>query len=461
MDPSHRIDPDPPLESDPTGSSMKTTMRRPGRATFPIRSRTALGISPVARQRCTDAHPLMFPGFSSVASVMSPLYPDPHRRNGANEPTEPGPGHGRRANEAIEPAHRVAKRANEATDPDHQVAKRANEANGKLRRIYGLDAPSPWPESRASEPTKRSQWQSGEAMLKIPDDLLLSTRPILPVPLPSSGLTVRPRKMTKRSRLMYPNWWLASGCRPRRAWGAGAASPAGQGPGLRPGGGARPTGEPATAAPPPVRVHERRSQWQSGENTLNAANEAIAIIMAILRPLTALLATLIFLSTQVLKNQHQPLDTAAAPADSPAWCYFSSRGGGQSMGASKATAKGLSRREREIMEVIYRRGQATAAEVLEGMPDPPSYSAVRAMLRVLEEKGHLRHEQRGPRYVFLPTVPREQARRSALRQLVQTFFDGSTEQAVAALLDQSDSKLSGVELDRLARLIDQARKEGR
>lgn len=124
-------------------------------------------------------------------------------------------------------------------------------------------------------------------------------------------------------------------------------------------------------------------------------------------------------------------------------------------------ASGLSRRERQIMDVIYSRGQATAAEVLEGLPDPPSYSAVRAMLRVLEDKGHLRHEQQGPRYVFLPTVPREQARRSALDQLVQTFFDGSTEQAVAALLDRSDRALSNAELDRLARLIAQARKEGR
>jgi predicted transcriptional regulator len=131
------------------------------------------------------------------------------------------------------------------------------------------------------------------------------------------------------------------------------------------------------------------------------------------------------------------------------------------MRMEKAVKKGLSRRQRQIMDVIYGRGQATAAEVLEGLPDPPSYSAVRAMLRVLEEKGHLKHEQQGPRYVFLPTVPREQARRSALRQLVQTFFDGSTEQAVAALLDLSNRSLTDAELDRLARLIDQARKEGR
>ncbi len=129
--------------------------------------------------------------------------------------------------------------------------------------------------------------------------------------------------------------------------------------------------------------------------------------------------------------------------------------------AKRDDKKGLSRRERQIMDVVYRRGRATAAEVLEDLPDPPSYSAVRAMLRVLEEKGELRHEQDGPRYVFLPTVPREQARRSALRNLVRTFFDGSTEQAVAALLDPADGKLSDAELARLARLINRARKEGR
>jgi predicted transcriptional regulator len=131
------------------------------------------------------------------------------------------------------------------------------------------------------------------------------------------------------------------------------------------------------------------------------------------------------------------------------------------MGGSRKPEQGLSRRERQIMESIYRRGQATAAEVLEDLPDPPSYSAVRAMLRVLEEKGRLRHEQQGPRYLFMPTVPREQARRSALQQLVHTFFDGSPEQVIAALLDPSDRKLSDAELERLARLIDRARKEGR
>ncbi len=128
---------------------------------------------------------------------------------------------------------------------------------------------------------------------------------------------------------------------------------------------------------------------------------------------------------------------------------------------TQTTNPTLTRRERQIMDIIYRRGQATAAEVLAELPDPPSYSAVRALLRVLEEKGHLRHEQQGPRYVFLPTVARDRARRSALRQIVRTFFDGSAEQAVAALLDMSRDKLRPDELDRLSGLIDKARKEGR
>jgi predicted transcriptional regulator len=115
----------------------------------------------------------------------------------------------------------------------------------------------------------------------------------------------------------------------------------------------------------------------------------------------------------------------------------------------------LSRRERQIMDVIYERGQATAAEVAEAIPDPPSYSAVRALLRILEEKGYLRHEQQGLRYVFLPTVKRASARRSALKGLVRTFFEGSVEQTVAALLD--DKKLSSEELARLADLLDRAR----
>ena len=120
----------------------------------------------------------------------------------------------------------------------------------------------------------------------------------------------------------------------------------------------------------------------------------------------------------------------------------------------------LSRRERQIMAVIYRLGRATAADVLEQLDDPPSYSAVRAHLRVLEEKGHLRHEQEGPRYVFRPTLPREQVRDTALRHLVQTFFEGSASQAMAALLD-ANPRISKAELERLSRLIEKARKEGR
>lgn len=121
----------------------------------------------------------------------------------------------------------------------------------------------------------------------------------------------------------------------------------------------------------------------------------------------------------------------------------------------------LSRRERQIMDIIFRTGRATVTEVMEQLDDPPSYSGVRALLRVLVEKGHLRYVQEGPRYVYLSTLPRERARVGALKQVVQTFFDGSASQAVAALLDAQRSRLSKAELDKLARLIDQARKEGR
>lgn len=121
----------------------------------------------------------------------------------------------------------------------------------------------------------------------------------------------------------------------------------------------------------------------------------------------------------------------------------------------------LSRRERQIMDVIYRLGQATAQEVVDNLGDPPSYSAVRGLLRILEEKGHVRHRQDGPRYVYQPTVSREKARESALKQLVRTFFQDSPEEAVAALLDMSAAKLSDEDLDRLADLIERARKEGR
>jgi predicted transcriptional regulator len=121
----------------------------------------------------------------------------------------------------------------------------------------------------------------------------------------------------------------------------------------------------------------------------------------------------------------------------------------------------LSRRERQIMDVVYRLDRATAADVHDALPDRPSYSTVRALLRVLESKGHLRHVQDGPRYVYIPTVPRERARESALRQVVATFFGGSTEAAVATLLDLSAARLSDSELNRLAGLIAQAKKEGR
>ena len=121
----------------------------------------------------------------------------------------------------------------------------------------------------------------------------------------------------------------------------------------------------------------------------------------------------------------------------------------------------LSRRERQIMEAIYQLGRATASEIARRLPDPPSYSAVRALLRVLEEKGHLRHRQDGPRYLYLPTVPRERAVRSALQHVVRTFFDGSTEDVMAALLQMEGSRLGPEELDRLSELIEQARVEGR
>ena len=119
----------------------------------------------------------------------------------------------------------------------------------------------------------------------------------------------------------------------------------------------------------------------------------------------------------------------------------------------------LSRRERQILDILYARGTATAAGVLEALPDPPSYSAVRALLRILEEKGHARHEAQGTRYLYLPMVPRERARSSALSRIVKTFFDGSAAQAAAALVDSGS--LSDDELAKLSSLIERARKEGR
>lgn len=119
--------------------------------------------------------------------------------------------------------------------------------------------------------------------------------------------------------------------------------------------------------------------------------------------------------------------------------------------------RGLSRRERQIMDVIYARGHATASEVLEALPDPPSYSAVRALLRVLEEKGRLLHGSDGVRHIYSPTQPRQSAGREAIAQVVATFFDGSLEMAVASLISDSDRDVSDDELARLARLIDDAR----
>jgi predicted transcriptional regulator len=126
---------------------------------------------------------------------------------------------------------------------------------------------------------------------------------------------------------------------------------------------------------------------------------------------------------------------------------------------TKVTHSDLSRRERQIMDILYSNGRATAAEVQSALPDPPSYSAVRAMLRILEDKGHVRHETDGPRYVYVPTVARDNAKRSALHHMLQTFFDGSREKAISALLDDT-SRMSDAELDRLSRLIDKARNTG-
>lgn len=122
-------------------------------------------------------------------------------------------------------------------------------------------------------------------------------------------------------------------------------------------------------------------------------------------------------------------------------------------------SKALTRREREIMDVLYRLGKATAQEVLDGLAEPPSYSAVRALLRLLEERGHITHTVDGQRYVYAPAVARSNARKSALAHVVQTFFAGSVEDAVATLVDRS--KLSREELDRLSEIIDRARKENR
>ena len=121
----------------------------------------------------------------------------------------------------------------------------------------------------------------------------------------------------------------------------------------------------------------------------------------------------------------------------------------------------LSKRERQIMDVLYQVGEATVGEVLDRIPDPPSYSAVRATLRVLEEKGHVTHKQDGPRYVYLPTVPQDKAKTAALSHVLGTFFNGSVEAAVMALLQMDETKLSSNDLDRLAARIREAEAEGR
>ena len=120
----------------------------------------------------------------------------------------------------------------------------------------------------------------------------------------------------------------------------------------------------------------------------------------------------------------------------------------------------LTRRERQIMDILYKRGRATASEVMADLPDTPHYSTVRTQLRVLEEKGHVTHEEEGVRYIYMPALPRRAARKSALRHLVDTFFDGSAEQVVAAVLGGEGARLSDEELDRIADLIEKAKKEG-
>ena len=124
------------------------------------------------------------------------------------------------------------------------------------------------------------------------------------------------------------------------------------------------------------------------------------------------------------------------------------------------TQESLSRRERQIMDIVYRHGAATAAQILADMPDPPSYSAIRALLRILVDKKHLQHREDGPRYVYSPILPRQTARARALTQVVNTFFDGSALKAASALLGSSQRKLTKAELDELGALIDAARKRG-
>jgi len=126
----------------------------------------------------------------------------------------------------------------------------------------------------------------------------------------------------------------------------------------------------------------------------------------------------------------------------------------------KGSLEKLGPRERQIMDIVYRRGRATAADVLDDLPDPPSNSAVRGMLRLLEEKGHLRHEYDGPRFVYLPTADPERVRRRAMKHIIDTFFNNSASSAVTAMLGIYEGRLSDGDLDRMEAAIEQARKRG-
>jgi BlaI family penicillinase repressor len=129
--------------------------------------------------------------------------------------------------------------------------------------------------------------------------------------------------------------------------------------------------------------------------------------------------------------------------------------------SSRQTSSLLTKRERQIMDVLYKLGRATAAEIMDGVAGAPGYSTVRTQLRVLETKGHVRHEEQGLRYIYMPTVPRHSARRSALKHLVDTFFDGSSAKAVAALLGGEAARVTDEELERIARLVRDARSDAR
>jgi BlaI family transcriptional regulator, penicillinase repressor len=156
----------------------------------------------------------------------------------------------------------------------------------------------------------------------------------------------------------------------------------------------------------------------------------------------------------------QPWGRRSLPVDMVSTlCYFSSMCWFSS--TTTMTLTGLSRRERQVMEILYQKGKTSASGIREAMEDPPTYSAVRALLRVLEQKGHIEHVNEGLKYVYTPVINRDKAKRSAVKHLVDTFFRDAPEQVVAALLDVSSKRLSRKELDRMADMIEKARKEGR